>query len=75
MYSTKHLEKLEALETNAPAAMKAFREFDQAALAAGAISRKHKELMAFAVAFTTQCPYCIGIHAGAAISHGTHAIA
>ena len=38
MYSTKHLEKLEALETNAPAAMKAFREFDQAALAAGAIS-------------------------------------
>jgi len=80
--------------------MKAFREFDQAALAAGAISRKHKELMAFAVAFTTQCPYCIGIHAdrareagasepeiaetvtvaaalraGAAISHGTHAIA
>ncbi len=80
--------------------MKAFWAFDKAALAAGAIPVKYKELMALAVAFTTQCPYCIEIHAkrareaaaseqeitevvliaaalraGAAITHGTHALA
>jgi AhpD family alkylhydroperoxidase len=27
---------------------------------------KYKELMALAVAFTTQCPYCIEIHSGKA---------
>jgi AhpD family alkylhydroperoxidase len=79
--------------------MKAFWAFDKAALAAGAIPAKYKELMAVAVALTTQCPYCIEIHgnrareagaseqemaevvtvaaalrAGAAITHGTHAI-
>jgi AhpD family alkylhydroperoxidase len=68
-------------------------------MAEGAISVKNKELMALAVAFTTQCPYCIEIHAkrartagasdaeisevvfisaalraGAAVTHGTHAL-
>ena len=38
--------------------------FDKAALAAGAISVKYKELIALGVAVTTQCPYCIEIHAG-----------
>jgi alkylhydroperoxidase/carboxymuconolactone decarboxylase family protein YurZ len=37
--------------------MKAFVAFDKAALAEGAIPGKYKELMALAVAFTTQCPY------------------
>jgi len=71
---------------------------DQVALGEGAIPRKHKELMAIAVALTTQCSYCIELqrrealkagvteqelaelvhvaatlHAGAAITHGTHA--
>jgi AhpD family alkylhydroperoxidase len=36
--------------------------FDKAAMAAGAIPVKYKELMALEVAFTTQCPYCIEIH-------------
>jgi AhpD family alkylhydroperoxidase len=100
MYDMKNLEKLKSLQTNAPEAMKAFWAFDKAAMAAGAIPTKYKELMALAVAFTTQCPYCIEIHAkkareadaseqevaevvviaaalraGAAITHGTHAIA
>jgi AhpD family alkylhydroperoxidase len=43
--------------------MKAFSAFDKAAMAAGAIPVKYKELMALAVAFTTQCPYYIEIHA------------
>jgi AhpD family alkylhydroperoxidase len=32
----------------------------------GQIPRKYRELIALAVAFTTQCPYCIEAHAKAA---------
>jgi AhpD family alkylhydroperoxidase len=99
MYDLKNLSKLKTLDANAPEAMKAFWAFDKAAMAAGAIPSKYKELMALAVAFTTQCPYCIEIHsnrareekasdqeiaevvavaaalrAGAAVTHGTHAL-
>jgi AhpD family alkylhydroperoxidase len=63
MYDMKNLGKLKALDANAPEAMKAFWAFDKAAMAAGSISSKNKELMALAVALTTQCPYCIEIHA------------
>src|SRR2546430_10163275 len=59
----KNLGKLKTLEANAPEAIKAFWAFDKAAMAAGSISSKNKELIALAVAFTTQCPYCIEIHA------------
>ena len=62
MYDLKNLRKLKTLEANAPEAIKAFWAFDKAAMAAGAIPVKYKELMALAVAFTTQCPYCIDIH-------------
>ena len=99
MYDMSKLANLKILDANAPAAMQAFWAFDKAAMADGAIPVKYKELMALAVAFTTQCPYCIEIHsnqargagasdqeiseavvvaaalrAGAAITHGTHAI-
>ena len=47
----------------APDVMKAFWAFDKAALAGGAIPVKYKELIAVAVAHSTQCPYCIDIHA------------
>jgi AhpD family alkylhydroperoxidase len=70
MYDMKNLGKLKALDANAPEAMKAFWAFDKAALAAGAISAKNKELMAIAVAFTTQCPYCIELHTGRARQNG-----
>jgi len=63
MYDMKNLGKIKALDANAPEAMKAFWAFDKAAMAAGSISSKNKELIALAVAFTTQCPYCIEIHA------------
>lgn len=99
MYDMKNLAKLKTLDADAPEGMKAFWAFDKAAMAEGAIPVKYKELMAIAVALTTQCPYCIAIHsdkarkagaspqeiaevavvaaalrAGAAITHGTHAI-
>ena len=70
MYDMKNLSKMKNLETNAPEAMRAFVAFDRAALAEGAIPRKYKELMALAVAFTTQCPYCIELHANKAREMG-----
>jgi AhpD family alkylhydroperoxidase len=62
MYDMKNLAKLKKLGTLTPEAMQAFQAFDKAALADGAIPRKYKELMAVAVALTTQCPYCIEVH-------------
>ncbi len=65
-----NLKKIKTLDENATAAMQAFWAFDKAAMADGAIPVKYKELMALAVAFTTQCPYCIEIHAGKARKAG-----
>jgi AhpD family alkylhydroperoxidase len=66
MYDMKNLSKQQHLEANAAEAMKAFVAFDKTALAEGAIPGKYKELMAIAVALTTQCPYCIEIHSNKA---------
>lgn len=54
----------------APEIEKAFQEFNRAAFADGALPRKVKELLAVAVAHTTQCPYCIRGHTLAALRHG-----
>ena len=70
MYDMKNLEKLKTVAANAPEAVKAFWAFDKAVMAAGTIPVKYKELMALAVAFTTQCPYCIQLHAGRARAAG-----
>jgi len=70
MYDMKHVAKLPAMGGKAPAAWQGFLEFDKAALADGAIPKKYKELMAVAVALTTQCPYCIEIHGKAARKAG-----
>jgi AhpD family alkylhydroperoxidase len=70
VYDMKNLAKLKILDASAPEGMKAFWAFDKAAPAAGAVPVKYKELMAIAVAFTTQCPYCIEIHSGRAREAG-----
>jgi AhpD family alkylhydroperoxidase len=62
MYDMKNLTKLKKLGELAPAAFQGFVAFDKAAFQDGAIPLKYKELMAVAVALTTQCPYCIEIH-------------
>ena len=62
MYATENLKHLETLGKHAPAAMQAFAAFDAAAMAPGALTTHVKELIALAVAHTTQCPYCIQIH-------------
>jgi AhpD family alkylhydroperoxidase len=63
MYDMKTLSKPEKIGQLAPEAFEAFVAFDAAALKDGAIPAKYKERMAVAVALTTQCPYCIEIHA------------
>ena len=70
MYSLDNLKKLPRLGELAPEAMATFRAFDKAALADGAIPKKYKELMAVAVALTTQCPYCIEVHRQQAVKAG-----
>src|SRR3954468_2460352 len=62
MYDMKNLAKFKNLSELAPDAFKAFVAFDDAAFKHGVIPLKYKELMAVAVALTTQCPYCIEIH-------------
>jgi len=73
MYDMNHLKKLGALGKNAGEAMNAFQQLDQTALADGVIPKKYKELIAIAVALTTQCPYCLEIHKKHAISAGATA--
>src|SRR5262245_33696078 len=70
MYSKENLAKLKKMDALAPDVMKAFWAFDRAAVAEGAIPVKYKELIAVAVALTTQCPYCINIHSGNARKSG-----
>ena len=70
MYNKENLVKLKKMNELAPEVMKAFWAFDKAAVAEGAIPVKYKELIAVAVAMTTQCPYCIDIHANNARKAG-----
>jgi len=70
LYDSENIKKLPKLGAGAPAAWKGFLEFDHAAFADGAIPAKYKELMALAVALTTQCPYCLDIHKGKALKAG-----
>jgi len=70
MFDIANLKRIGAFGQRAPAAMAGFKALDQAALSDGAIPRKYKELMAVAVALTTQCAYCIEVHRKAAIGAG-----
>ena len=63
MYDMQNLDRFGKLAELAPEAFKAFVAFDEAVVRGGVIPLKYKELIAVAVALTTQCPYCIDIHA------------
>jgi len=70
MYDIKNLAKLKRLDEKNPETMEAFWTFDKAAFAPGAIDVLNKQLMAVAVALTTQCPYCIALHVKSARDAG-----
>ena len=70
MYDMKNLKKFARFGELAPETFKSFVAFDEAAFKHGVIPLKYKELMAVAVALTTQCPYCIEIHSKRATKAG-----
>lgn len=53
-----------------PAAMDGFGRLHRSALADDALSRKHKELMALAIAVVQRCGDCVTIHAHDAVHAG-----
>src|SRR5262245_14204561 len=70
MYNKQNLTKPKKMDNLTPEVMNAFRVFDKAAVADGSIPLKFKELIAVAVAFATQCPYCIDVNSGNARKAG-----
>ena len=54
MYKKENLARIKKMNSLAPEVMTAFWAFDKAAVADGAIPVKYKELIAVAVALTTQ---------------------
>jgi AhpD family alkylhydroperoxidase len=70
MYAKSNLDQLGSINAAAPIAMKAFWDFDRAVFEAGALNVKLKQIIAVAVALTTQCPYCINLHGAAAREAG-----
>jgi AhpD family alkylhydroperoxidase len=63
MYDMVNLKKLKKLSELAPEAFNNFVAVYEAAFKGGVIPLKYKELMAVAVALTTQRLYCIELHA------------
>jgi AhpD family alkylhydroperoxidase len=57
----------------APETHDAFEKFSHAVFADGALPEKTKQLIAVAVAHTTQCPYCIQGHTRLAARKGASA--
>jgi len=70
MFDMKNLSRLKKLDEHAPDSMNAFWQFDRSVFADGQLSVLHKQLIAVAVALTTQCPYCIELHQKAALDAG-----
>ena len=70
MYKKENLVRLKKMDGLAPHVMQAFWAFDKLSVAPGEIPVKYKELIAVAVALTTQCSYCIDIHAANARKAG-----
>jgi AhpD family alkylhydroperoxidase len=61
------LKRLAEFKQLAPTEFSAFVEFDKTVgREDGTIPRKYRELIAIAVACTTQCPYCLDVHTRAA---------
>lgn len=63
-------ENLLPLRKAQPDAMQAFGQLARTAMSEGAISTKHKELMALAIGITQHCSGCIGFHVKALLKLG-----
>ena len=58
------------VRSGAPDVMKAFSALAQAALRAGVLDTKTKELIALAISVATRCDACVAFHAEAAVKQG-----
>jgi AhpD family alkylhydroperoxidase len=62
-HDSEDLKMLKDLKELAPEDFKGFVALDAIVRREdGAIPKKYRELIALAVAFTTQCPYCLDVH-------------
>ena len=55
-------QSLGALRKAQPEAMQGFGQLAKAAMSEGAVSEKHKELIALAIGITQHCSGCVGFH-------------
>lgn len=70
LYTNTDLNAFAELKDFAPDPFEAYSAWSAAAFAEGALGKKTKELIAFAVAHAIQCPYCIDVHAKGASAAG-----
>ena len=63
-------ENLAPLRKSQPDAMQAFGQLAKTSMAEGAVSSKHKELIALAIGITQHCSGCIGFHVKALVKLG-----
>lgn len=70
LYERSNLKKIGELNKHAPVGFAGYSEFNTAAVKAGKLTVKLKEIIAVAVATATQCPYCIEVHAKKAAEAG-----
>lgn len=70
-HDSEDLKRLAEFKQLAPTEFSAFVQFDKiVGREGGAIPQKFRELIAIAVACTTQCPYCLDVHTRAAKAAG-----
>ncbi|HHU19837.1 MAG TPA: alkylhydroperoxidase [Bacilli bacterium] len=62
LYKASYFDRLKEFNDLSEASFQAFLKFDGAAIQAGKLSAKEKELIAVASAHTTGCAYCIELH-------------
>lgn len=62
LYERSNLKKIGNLNSRAPTAFKGYSNFNTAAMKAGKLTSKFKEIIAVAVGHATLCPYCIDVH-------------
>ena len=63
-------ESLATFRKAQPDAMRGFAQLAQASMAEGALTGKHKELIALAIGVTQRCSGCIGFHVKALVQLG-----
>ena len=69
-YTSTDLNTYPDFKEYAPEAFEAYNAWSAAAFAEGALGKKTKQLIAFAVAHAIQCPYCIDAYSEACLESG-----